>query len=131
LKRSGILHKQLNELIASLGHLDTVIICDAGLPIPDEGQRIELALKEGVPEQLEVVEAVLKEIVVEKVFMAQETKIFSPDMHNSLMRLLGDKDIEYIPHKEFKEKSKLCKGIIRTGEFTPYSSVLLVCGCAY
>jgi D-ribose pyranase len=131
MKKRGILHKQLNEAIASLGHMDTIIICDAGLPIPDEKQRIELAFKEGIPGQLEVLEEVLKEIVVEKAFMAEESKKVSPEMHSDIIRLLGNIDVEYVPHTEFKKKSETCKAIIRTGEFTPYSNVLLVCGCAY
>ena len=58
MKKDGILNKNLNTLIASLGHKDTIIICDAGLPIPDESQRVELAFQPGVPGQLEVVSAI-------------------------------------------------------------------------
>jgi len=131
MKKGGILNKHLNEVIASLGHMDTIIICDAGLPIPDESQRVELAFKEGVPGQLEVLEELLDEIVVEKAVMANESKTVSPRMHSDILKLLGNIDVEYVPHTEFKQKSKSCKAIIRTGEFTPYSNVLIVCGCAY
>ena len=131
MKKGGILHKQLNEVIASLGHMDTIIICDAGLPIPDEKQRVELAFKEGIPGQIEVIEELLKEIVIEKAFMANESKTVSPKMHSDILQLLGSTPVEYVPHAEFKEKSKSCKAILRTGEFTPYSNVLVVCGCAY
>ena len=132
MKKSGILNKDLNTLIASLGHKDTIIICDAGLPIPDEAQRIELAFQEGVPGQLEVVKAVLDTIVVEAAVMANESKTVSPKMHEDILALLPkDVPVSYVDHVDFKEMSKHCKGIIRTGEFTPYSNVLLVCGCAY
>lgn len=131
MKKGGILHKHLSEVIASLGHMDTIIICDAGLPVPDENQRVELAFKEGVPGQLEVLEEILKEVVVEKAFMANESISVSPEMHANILNLLGNTVVEYVPHDEFKQKSKKCKAIIRTGEFTPYSNVLLVCGCAY
>ncbi|HHW03305.1 MAG TPA: D-ribose pyranase [Thermoanaerobacterales bacterium] len=131
MKKGGILNKRLNEVIASLGHMDTIVICDAGLPIPDENQRVDLAFEPGTPGQIQVLKAVLKEIVVEKVIMAEESKKVSPAMHEQILKLLGDKEIEYVPHIEFKEKSKKSKAIIRTGEFTPYSNVMLVCGCAY
>jgi D-ribose pyranase len=131
MKKGGILNKRLNEVIASLGHMDTIVICDAGLPIPDENQRVDLAFEPGTPGQIQVLKAVLNEIVVEKVIMAEESKKVSPKMHEQILKLLGDKEIEYVPHTEFKEKSKKSKAIIRTGEFTPYSNVMLVCGCAY
>jgi D-ribose pyranase len=111
--------------------MDTIVICDAGLPIPDENQRVDLAFEPGTPGQIQVLKAVLNEIVVEKVIMAEESKKVSPKMHEQILKLLGDKEIEYVPHTEFKEKSKKSKAIIRTGEFTPYSNVMLVCGCAY
>jgi D-ribose pyranase len=131
MKKGGILNKRLNEVIASLGHMDTIVICDAGLPIPDENQRVDLAFEPGTPGQIQVLKAVLNEVVVEKVIMAEESKKVSPEMHEEILKLLGDKEIEYVPHTEFKERSKKSKAIIRTGEFTPYSNVMLVCGCAY
>ncbi|WP_422447628.1 D-ribose pyranase [Thermoanaerobacterium sp. DL9XJH110] len=131
MKKGGILNKRLCEVIASLGHMDTIVICDAGLPIPDENQRVDLAFEPGTPGQIQVLRAILKEIVVEKVIMAEESKKVSPKMHEEILKLLGDVEIEYVPHTEFKERSRKSKAIIRTGEFTPYSNVMLVCGCAY
>ena len=132
MKKDGILNKNLNTLIASLGHKDTIIICDAGLPIPDESQRVELAFQPGVPGQLEVVSAILDTIVVESAVMAKESQAVSPEMHRQILDLLpADLPVRYVDHKELKEMSRNCKGIIRTGEFTPYSNLLLVCGCAY
>jgi len=63
--------------------------------------------------------------------MANESKTVSPEMHANILKLLGDVEVEYIPHAEFKQRSRNCKAIIRTGEFTPYSNVMFVCGCAY
>lgn len=131
MKKGGILHAQLSHLIARLGHMDTIIIGDAGLPIPQEPQRIDLALIEGIPGQIDVLDAVLREIVVEKAVMATESRRTSPAMHGRVRKSLGTIPVSYVPHRTFKEMSVSCKGIIRTGEFTPYSNVLLVCGCAY
>jgi D-ribose pyranase len=131
MKKGGILNKKLCEVIASLGHMDTIVICDAGLPIPDENQRIDLAFEPGTPGQIQVLKAILKEIVVEKVIMAEKSKEVSPKMHEEILKLLGNTKVEYVPHVEFKERSKKSKAIIRTGEFTPYSNVMIVCGCAY
>ena len=75
--------------------------------------------------------AVLKEIGVEKVIMAKESKEVSPKMHEDVLKLLGDREIEHIPYVGFKEKCKKAKAIIRSEEFIPYPNVIIVCGCAY
>lgn len=49
MKKTGILNKDVSEMVASLGHRDTLVIADAGLPIPPETRPIDLALTEGLP----------------------------------------------------------------------------------
>lgn len=49
MKKSTLLNSELSYLVATLGHTDEITICDAGLPIPDEVTRIDLALTHGVP----------------------------------------------------------------------------------
>ena len=39
--------------------------------------------------------------------------------------------MRYVPHAELKEISADAKAIILTGEFTPYTNVVLTAGCAY
>jgi len=131
MKKGGILNKKLCEVIASLGHTDTVVICDAGLPIPDENQRVDLALEQGIPGQIQVLRALLKEITVEKAILADEIRKVSPKMHEEILKVLGDIEVEYVPHSEFKKLTEKSKAIVRTGEFTPYANVILVCGCAF
>jgi D-ribose pyranase len=36
-----------------------------------------------------------------------------------------------MPHEAFKEKTHEAKGIIRTGEFTPYANVIFVSGVVF
>lgn len=131
MKKNGILNKELCNLIGSLGHLDTIIISDAGLPIPKDVQRIDLALIPNLPTLVEVLEAILKELIVEKVIMAEESLKVSPKINKDVSRLVGNIPFEMIPHKELLIKSEKCKAIVRTGEFTPYANTLLICGCAY
>jgi D-ribose pyranase len=47
MKKSGILNAPLSGALAELGHYDTAVICDAGLPIPGTSRRIDLALVPG------------------------------------------------------------------------------------
>ena len=48
--RSGILNAELNHAIASMGHGDLMIVCDAGFPIPSAAWRIDLAVVPDVPD---------------------------------------------------------------------------------
>jgi D-ribose pyranase len=130
--KKGILNPQMATLLAETGHKDYVVVSDAGLPMPLNVERIDLAWKPGEPKYLDVLKEVLENIVVEKVILAEELKTVSPKMHEEILKLLPkDMEFEYVPHVEFKEKTKSARGIIRTGEFTPYPSIILVAGCAY
>ncbi|MGE5605418.1 MAG: D-ribose pyranase [Bacteroidota bacterium] len=128
MKRSGLLNKDLNDVIASIGHLDMLCICDAGLPIPENRRRVDLTLVPNMPRFFPVLREIIKEFVVEKVIVANETKINSPHVIDELQKLLPGIAIQYVPHSEFKQMTHSCKGIVRTGECTPFCNVLLVSG---
>ena len=48
MKRGGILHPELSAHLARLGHTDTFVIGDAGLPVPPGVARVDLAVSLGV-----------------------------------------------------------------------------------
>ena len=64
MKKIGILNQPISSVIAGLGHTDTLVIADAGLPIPPETQRIDLALTEGIPTFLDTLRVILTEMQV-------------------------------------------------------------------
>lgn len=130
--REGILNPDLAKVLAELRHKDTLIIGDAGLPIPKGVQRIDLGWRPGDPKFLDVLEEVLKYLIVEEVIFAEEAKEVSLMHHQKTLELLNENlPIHYLAHQELKEESKEAKAIILTGEFTPYTNIILVCGCAY
>ncbi len=133
MKKAGILNKEISNLIASMGHTDMLTISDCGLPIADNRYRIDLSIVGGKPSFLEVLKPVLDELKIEKVIMSEEIKIVSPKMLDSILKLLPkDTEIEYVPHSKFKEISNTqTKGVIRSGEMTPYANVILVSGVIY
>mgnify|MGYP003294324181 FL=1 len=74
----------------------------------------------------------MDEIVVEKAIFANEALTVSPEFHKKALELLPENlPLEYVSHAELKETSIEAKAIILTGEFTGYTNVILVCGCAY
>ncbi|MDX5475023.1 MAG: D-ribose pyranase [Bacillaceae bacterium] len=132
MKKHGILNPQLNKLISETGHTERLVVTDAGLPIPEEvNTRIDLALKEGMVPFLELLDTVLTEFSVEKVIMAKEIKEISPKMNEEIVKRFPGIEVEYIPHVDFKEETKKTRGLIRSGEFTPYANVILVGGVVY
>jgi D-ribose pyranase len=131
MKKIGILNQPLSAAIAGLGHMDTLVIADAGLPIPAETQRIDLALTEGIPTFLDTLGAVLREVQVERVIVAEEMLDVSPGIYEAIVDLLGDLPIETVTHLIFKEQTRSARAVVRTGEFTPYANVILVAGVVF
>jgi D-ribose pyranase len=118
-------------VIATLGHLDTLVIADAGLPIPAETVRIDLALTTGVPSAIQTLKVVLDEMKVEKIVLAEEAKERNPKYLTDVQELLPDIPIEFVPHAEFKTRTASARAVVRTGEFAPYANVILVSGVVF
>ena len=131
MKKNGIINQPISSVVASLGHTDRIVICDAGLPIPLDVTRIDLALKEGTPGFIETVETILTEMQVESVVIADEISEHNPEVESSLRKLLGDTPIEKVSHEQFKLETKTAHAIIRTGEFSPYANVILIAGVVF
>ena len=131
MKKTTLLHSDLSYLIATLGHLDTLVIADAGLPIPAETLRIDLALKQGVPGAVQTLKVVLDEMKVEKVILTEEAKERNPGFLADVQELLPGVPIEFVTHSDFKARTSTARAIVRTGEFAPYANVILVSGVVF
>ncbi len=131
MKKHGILQHELSGVVARLGHTDTLVIADAGLPIPPGVQRIDLAVSAGVPSFLQVLRPLLGEIAVESVIIASEQAGASPAFHQALREALGGLPITSVPHAEFKRLTQQARAVVRTGEFTPYANIILVAGVTF
>ncbi|WP_322153427.1 D-ribose pyranase [Paratractidigestivibacter sp.] len=131
MKRSGILNAQLSRLIAALGHKDTFMIGDAGMPIPAGVEVVDLVLVGGVPTFKQVVDAVAADTVVEHYTVATEIHEKNPELEAYLAETFSDATMDELPHDELKKMSASCRFAIRTGEFTPYPNVILRAGVAF
>lgn len=128
MKKIGIINAPISTVIAHLEHTDMLTIADSGLPIPSSTQRIDLALKPGVPGFLETLDVVLTEMFVEKAFVSEDILTVSPQIYSDIQKRLPDIPIETMPHIEFKKLTGSSKAVIRTAEFTPFSNIILVAG---
>ena len=131
MKKTTLLQSDSSYVIATLGHLDTLVIADAGLPIPTETMRIDLALTQGVPAAAQTLKVVLDEMKVERVILAEEGKDRNPKFLADVQELLPGVPVEFVTHSEFKTKTADARAVVRTGEFSPYANVILVSGVVF
>lgn len=132
MRRSGLLHAELNRVIAAMGHTDTLVIGDIGLPVPPGVPCIDLAVTAGVPTFTQVFEAILAELAVEAVTFAGEIH-----GHNDAMVSLGKRlaaeglTVNETSHALFKQQCAKAVAIVRTGEHSPYANVILHAGVTF
>jgi len=128
-KRGGIINANLAGAIGRLGHTDLVVVCDAGLPIPPGPAVVDLAFQLGVPTFETVLSGLLEELVIEGAIAAEEVEARNPRSHELLETRLPN--LTLIPHEELKRIVAGAKLVVRTGEATPYSNVVLRCGVPF
>lgn len=129
MKEVGMINGQIDAALNRQGHMDTMMVVDAGFPCPDHVELIDIALSEGVPGVLEVLAELRKVHSVEKIVVAQETRRHNPSYFKKVAKSFGEGvEVEVIPHTELKKRSHGVKTIVRTGDFTAWGNVLLVSG---
>ena len=132
MKKTGLLHAELSRVIASMGHGDVLVIGDAGLPVPPGVPVIDLALREGVPGFLETLEIVLTELQVERAVIDEEMASVSPAMSAAFHAAWpAEIALHSVPHAELQATAQGAKTLVRTGECTPYSNIVLVAGVIF
>ncbi|WP_336983686.1 MULTISPECIES: D-ribose pyranase [unclassified Cedecea] len=139
MKKGTVLNADVSAVISRLGHTDSLVIADAGLPIPRHTQRIDLALTHGVPGFMQVVDVVTQEMQVEAAIVASEIKQYNPALHETLLSHIEQLQkhqgntitIRYISHEQFKQHTADAHAVIRSGECSPYANIILCAGVTF
>jgi len=133
MKKMGILNSDISRVLSYMGHTDCIAIGDCGLPIPDEVERIDLALTFGEPTFMRTLEIVAADMKVEKIILAEEIKEQNPRVLSEIEKFFDGQNIEveFVSHVELKDRTYDCKAVIRTGETTPYANIILQSGCIF
>lgn len=126
MRKSGILNAQLAGLLARLGHTDTVVVADCGLPVPADVPVVDLALVFGVPRFDDVFTALLAEIEVEGVTLADQAPQAVHGLIPEEVEMIAE-----IDHEDLKEMVADAAFVVRTGETTPYANAILHCGVPF
>lgn len=124
-----MINSHITKILTDLGHTDTIVIADAGLPVPGDMPKIDLSLKLGVPSFEDVVVAVLEDMATEKIVIASEMK----ERNQKAYELMEKQNIlvEEVSHEQLKMLTSKAKVVIRTGEATPYANCILQAGVIF
>ncbi|MDN6641326.1 MAG: D-ribose pyranase [Tetragenococcus sp.] len=125
MKKTKVINSNLSRVIAQMGHFDKLAIGDAGTPVPEETEKIDLAVTCDIPRFIDVLDNVLEELEVQKIYLAEEIKTENPEMLKQIQNRLPNTTIKYIAHEELKKDLKDCKAFVRTGEMTPFANIML------
>lgn len=133
MKKQGILNSDISRVLSYMGHTDCIAVGDCGLPIPDEVERIDLALEFGVPSFMDVLRVITKDMKVEKIVLAEEIREQNPKILGEIKELFAGQELEtvFVSHTELKKQTRECKAVIRTGETTSYANIILQSGCIF
>ncbi|WP_414165440.1 D-ribose pyranase [Superficieibacter sp. BNK-5] len=139
MKKGTVLNSAISSAISLLGHTDTLVVCDAGLPIPASTARIDMALTQGVPGFMQVLEVVTSEMQVEAAILATEIKQHNPQLHETLLNHIEQLqqhqgntiEVHYISHEDFKKQTADSQAVIRSGECSPYANIILCAGVTF
>ena len=131
MKKSTLINSEISYEISKMGHTDSIVVCDSGLPIPSGVKRIDLALKKGLPTFLDTLDTILEELEVEEVVIAKEIIEASNDLYREIEKRFSNITITTVSHEDFKMLTKESKARVRTGEFTPYANIILKSGVVF
>lgn len=125
--KTDILNAPLLAQLAKLGHTDTVIIADYGLPLPAGTPLIDLSLVKGQLSFTVVLHALSRNLVIEHSTIASEAQGSQVHSWCEEAGLAPD----FISHEELKQQIPHAKLVVRTGEATAYANVILRSGVPF
>ena len=129
MRRQGIWHPRLIQVLTALGHGDTIVVADAGLPVPRHVEVIDLVWAAGQPDFVPVLRAIVDEAVVESAVVANE--LSDATVRTAVQELFAGDALLHVSHDELKRLTGEAVAVVRTGAITPYANVILVAGVPF
>jgi len=124
--KTGILNPALLQLLARIRHTNTLVIADRGFPFWPAIETVDLSLVDDLPTVLQVLDAVLPNFTVGRVFAAIEFREHNrPAQQEALAARLAGIPLTFEPHDDFKKRVPHAIGLIRTGDTLPYANLIL------
>jgi D-ribose pyranase len=124
--KTGILHPEINSLLSRVRHTNTLVIADRGFPFWPMIETVDISLVDDVPTVLAVLAALRPNFQIGHVWMAREfLDRNSAKIRAAFAAALRGYTVGHEPHVEFKQRVPHAIGLIRTGDTTQYSNVIL------
>jgi D-ribose pyranase len=124
---TGLWHPRLAALVAALGHTETIVVADAGLPVPPGVEVVQLAVTRGLPPFAAVLSALAQDLVIEAATVATE---LTDEAVLAGVRALGV-PTDSVAHEELKRRCADARAVVRTGDATPFANVILRAGVPF
>lgn len=126
--KQGILNPALNHLLSRIRHTNTLVIADRGFPFWPMIETIDLSLVDDVPTVLQVLQAVREAAIFGHAYMAREfLENNNSETQSAFAVALEGMPTTHEPHEEvFKKRIPGAIGLVRTGDTTQYSNIVLV-----
>jgi len=132
MKKFGHLNRDVSRVLASMGHTDSIVIADCGLPIPPGVECIDVSLALGAPPLLNVLDTVLADLKVERALFASESQEHNSELLSRASKMAGEAvRVEFVSHEKLKDLTRDARAVIRTGEATPFANVILYSGVIF
>lgn len=129
MNRTRLLNAELAHAIATMGHGDLMIVCDAGFPVPANTWRIDLSIVPDVPDLETVLAPIAEHFIAERVSYADTLPTHNAPLLAKLERLFADADFDPVPHEAIlTDLAAKAKVVVRTGAFDPWGNILLYSG---
>jgi D-ribose pyranase len=90
---------------------------------------VDLAVARGEPGLLTVLRPILAELIVEHATLA--TELTDAKLIDEITAQLGDIAITWTSHEQLKQRTAGAAAVVRTGEDTPFSNIVLRAGVAF
>lgn len=129
MKGGALLHPELAKAFATLGHTDTILVTDAGFPIPADAHRIDLGLRPGLVDVRDVLRVVLDQVFVEEAVFAPELKSHHPTLYREVQTIFTGSGATFsqASHEQLcSDYAPRAKFVIRSGSFEPWANFSLV-----
>jgi D-ribose pyranase len=126
MKKKGILNPNIMQGLTSLGHLDSVVICDAGFPVPKHANIVDISLIAGIPNFMQVLKAVVNEIIVEEFVIFDFMEKYNKEYYLEVKNIFTKQKAVECSMDDFRNRANDAKLFIRTGELLPASNIILV-----
>jgi len=125
----GILNPQINNLLARVRHMNSLLIADRGFTYYPAVETIDISLVDDIPTVLQVLEAIKPVFDVSQIYMAEQFLLENTQsVQDAFIKSFGKIPYTFEEYHAMKNRVPGAIGIIRTADTIQYANMLLVSG---